>query len=136
MKTALLIYFLQLGIFTTYCQQKEIETFPLVIRFASHCCGVPSDTSVVNFITCFRRSFKTESLAAKKIGPMGKEGEYYLAFSLDELSSKRAKKFVKEIECISIAPGDKGSIHYEKDFTVDYSTIISRGRTTVTTVKF
>jgi hypothetical protein len=100
-------------------QNNAGRKFPMAVQFASHCCGVPSDSAVVNFVKCFKKKFKLESISAHKLGPAGREGEYYLAFPLEELNNKQRELFVKEIACVKIAPGDKGGINFEKDFTVN-----------------
>lgn len=95
------------------------RTFPLVVQFASFCCGVPSDTTIVNYVKRFKKNYKIKTISAYKLGPMGREGEYYLAFPLKELSKVQAKKFITEIKRVKIANGDKGAIHYESNYTVN-----------------
>lgn len=95
--------------------------FPLVVGFVSYCCGVPDNTPVINFAKSFRKKYKTKAIRAYKIGPVGKEGEYYLAFPLKELSKSQAKNFIEEMEKVTVIPGDKGGVIYERDFTIDSS---------------
>lgn len=52
------------------------------------------------------------------IGPMGKEGEYYLAFRLKELSKAQKIKFIRQLKKIVAAMVDKGSAEIKENVTV------------------
>lgn len=102
-------------------QSEGDRKFPLVVGFVSYCCGVPDNTPVINFAKSFRKKHKTKAISAYKIGPVGKEGEYYLAFPLKELNKSQAKIFIEEMEKVTVTPEDNGGIIYQKDFTIDNS---------------
>ena len=136
MKSKLMILFFITASTAGYTQSTNSQKFPLVIQFASHCCGVPSDSTVINYINCFKKSNKIGSISAYRVGPMGREGEYYLAFPLDELNEKKARKFINDISCVTIAKDDKGGINFEKDFTIDNSRFSKPVMTEANVVKF
>ena len=117
-KNLTILVLLLVASFALYAQDGG-RKFPLVVQFASFCCGVPSDTSIVNYVRRFKKNNKIKTISAYKVGPMGREGEYYLAFPLVELNKKQEKKFVAEIANVKVAEGDRGAIHYEKDFIID-----------------
>ena len=50
---------------------------------------------------------------------MGREGEYYMAFQLTELSTKQVALFIKQIDATAIKMKDKGSITTEQNMVVD-----------------
>ena len=102
-------------------QSRGDRKFPFVVGFVSYCCGVPDNTPVIDFTKSFRKKYKTKAISAYKIGPVGKEGEYYLAFPLKELSNSQAKNFIEEMEKVTVIPGDKGGVIYEREFTIDSS---------------
>jgi hypothetical protein len=64
----------------TYAQKSIF--YPVVVSFNSMCCGVPDDAPVMKLISSFKKQHRIKRIAVDHIGPMGKEGEYYLAFRL------------------------------------------------------
>ena len=116
-------------------QSDQERKFPLVVEFASFCCGTPDSKPVTDYVKCFRKKNKTGEITAYRIGPVGREGEYYLAFPLTELTQKQVEKFTSGIECIKILPGDKGGINYHKDFTIDTKRFAGRLQPTETILK-
>ena len=102
-------------------QSRGDRKFPLVVGFVSYCCGVPDNTPVIDFVKSFRKKYKTKAISGYKIGPVGKEGEYYLAFPLKELNKSQAKSFIEEMEKVTVIPGDRGGVIYEREFTIDSS---------------
>lgn len=122
MKGIIAIFILSLVTSGSICAQTNIDQkFPLVIEFVSYCCGVPDNKPIINFARSFRRKYKTKAISAYKIGPAGKEGEYYLAFPLKELNKNQVKSFIKGIERVTITPEDKGGLIYQKNYTIDSS---------------
>ena len=68
------------------------------------------------------------------ISPMGKEGEYYMAFQLTELSGKQVAFFIKQIDDAVIKMKDKGSATTEQYMVVDKESLSSRTTTTKKTI--
>ena len=127
MKLRLLLSIFLLTIAQVLTAQDSLKTtYPLVISFQSECCGVPSQTSVRNFIISFKKKYKIKKITANHIGPMGREGEYYLAFGLKELSKKRAKEFIAKIKLIKKLPADKGSFSFNEKMEIDAATFSQR----------
>ena len=65
---------------------------------------------------------------------MGREGEYYMAFQLTELSTKQVALFIKQIDAIAIKMKDKGSITTEQNMVVDKESLSTRTTTTKKTI--
>lgn len=108
-------------LFNSAKAQTDSANYPVVIEFASFCCGVPDSKPIIDYVKCFKKKNKTESITGYKLGPAGREGEYYLVFPLTELTQKQREKFVAEIECIKVLPGDRGGYNFHKQFDVDSS---------------
>jgi hypothetical protein len=106
--------------------QDSSRTFRVVIQFGSKCCGVPSDSLVRNFIAGFKKKNKITKLSAVHIGPMGKEGEYWLAFSLNELTKKQAACFSSKIKTIAEKLTDRGYAIFEENKKIEAGEISSR----------
>ena len=65
---------------------------------------------------------------------MGREGEYYMAFQLTELSGKQVSLFIKQIDATAIKMKDKGSTTTEQNMVVDKESLSSRTTTTKKTI--
>lgn len=117
---------------TAHAQQTD--TYPVIVSFNSVCCGVPSDTPLVNMVKRFKKQYKIKQVTADKIGPMGREGEYYLAFRLKEFSKAQKIKFIQQLKRTAATMKDQGSAEVRENETVDKAGF-SRG-TAVTAAKF
>lgn len=96
-------------------QQKDSTTYRLVVHFYSLCCGVPDSKPLVNAIRSFKKAKHFKSITAMKIGPIGREGEYMLAFSLKGMSSIQKKAFIKSVKQAAINMTDKGNASVEEN---------------------
>lgn len=114
-----------------FAQKSEI--YPVVVSFNSMCCGVPSDTPLVNMIKLFKKQHKIKQVTADKIGPMGREGEYYLAFRLKEFSKAQKLKFIQQLKKTAAVMKDQGSAEIKENETISKADL-SPG-TAVSTVK-
>jgi hypothetical protein len=112
---------------------QNTDTYPVLVSFNSECCGVPSDTALMNMIQRFKKQNKIKQVTADKIGPMGREGEYYLAFRLKEFSKTQKIKFIQQLKKTAATMKDKGSAEVRENETVDKAGF-SRG-TAVTLLK-
>ena len=65
---------------------------------------------------------------------MGREGEYYMAFQLSELSRKQVAFFIKQIDATAIKMKDKGSATTEQNMVVAKENLSSRTITTKKTI--
>ncbi len=101
----------------TTAQKKA--TYPVIISFNSVCCGVPSDAPVMKLIKSFKKQNRIRSIAADRVGPMGREGEYYLAFRLKEMSKAQKVKFIRELKRIAPTMTDKGSADIRENVVID-----------------
>ena len=97
-----------------------------VIKFNSECCGVPDETALMKAIQVFKKKNKLKKITYFLISPMGKEGEYHMAFPLTELSKKQTALFIKQIDSLAEILKDKGSATTEQNLVVDKSTFSSR----------
>jgi hypothetical protein len=109
-------------------------TYPVVITFNSMCCGVPSNEPVIKLVQRFKKQYKIKKVTADRIGPMGREGEYWLAFSLKEFSKSQKVLFIKQLKKTAATMTDKGSAEVKENETVDMSEL--SGATTVSTVRY
>jgi len=108
--------------FVAKAQTKDsIIQYPIVIEFHSVCCGVPSQTPLVSFIKKFKRTNKIKKINVYKISPLGKEGEYNLAFKLSEFNLTKKKMFIKKLKQIVPTLKDNGMAVLNENVEVDLS---------------
>ena len=80
--------------------QDSVLAYPIAVKFQSVCCGVPSDVPLQKAIKSFKKRYKINIIDAVHIGPLGREGEYDLAFPLNEMTDTQKKAFIKNILCL------------------------------------
>ncbi len=112
--------------FFSMAQTEARKTFPLVVSFNSQCCGVPSDSSIRKFITMFKKRYKIRKISAYEFGPLGREGEYCLAFNLKELNKKQRVVFISKIKRIKIFPTDRGTFSFDENYEIDPASLPKR----------
>ena len=110
--------------------QAQQTVYRYVVKFNSECCGVPSDTPLIKTLAKFKKKNKVKKLTYYKIAPTGKEGEYYMAFPLIELTKKKALLFIKEIDATVLKMKDRGSATTEVNMLIDKQAL--SGRTSIT----
>lgn len=119
MKKILILFIVQLLVFnTSKAQTSDSIQYPLTIKFASVCCGVPSDVPLKKEIKLFKNKNNIKAIKAIKISPMGKEGEYWICFKLKELSKKQKIKFSDKLCKVTKQMNDKGNAYCEKNVQV------------------
>ncbi|MEO6490120.1 MAG: hypothetical protein ABIO04_09295 [Ferruginibacter sp.] len=111
---------------TIFSQPIQKTVYPVVISFHSECCGVPSDSSLRIFIDHFKKHYKIKRITADYIGPMGREGEYYLGFKLRELNKKQAGYFKTKVKKIKKLPGENGSLVVRLKMEIDPQSLPGR----------
>ena len=107
-------------------QESKKIVYPLVVEFHSHCCGVPSEQPLLNYIHSFKKAQRIKKIKAWHIGPMGREGEYYLAFSLKELNKRQKKIFISNVKAVTAKMKDKGSASLSVNKEVDMEALSGR----------
>ena len=112
---------------------QQVNTYPVVISFNSMCCGVPDKVPVIKLINSFKKQNRIKRMAVDSIGPMGREGEYYLAFRLRELNRSQQQKFIKLLKKLAPTMTDKGLAEINEQVVIDKSTLSSRAG--ITTLK-
>lgn len=130
-KFFLLIF--SIAVLTAAGNTQKNTIYPVVISFNSMCCGVPDNGPVMKLISSFKKQNRIKRITADSIGPMGKEGEYYLAFSLKELSRPQKIKFIQRLKKIVPTMKDQGSAELKENFTIDKSELSPR--VTITSLK-
>ena len=113
---------------------QKSTTYPVVVRFGSLCCGVPSNAPVIKVIKSFKKQYKIKQVAVDSIGPMGREGEYYLAFRLKEFSKAQKIKFIQQLKKTAASMKEQGSAEIKENETINKADLSSR--TTITALKF
>ncbi|MFZ1306889.1 MAG: hypothetical protein WAR80_13685 [Ferruginibacter sp.] len=101
----------------TFAQKST--TYPVVVRFGSLCCGVPSSAPVIKLIKSYKKQYKIKQVAVDSIGPMGREGEYYLAFRLKEFSKAQQAKFIQQLQKTATTMKEQGYAEILKNETVN-----------------
>ncbi|MBK7882912.1 MAG: hypothetical protein IPJ81_03095 [Chitinophagaceae bacterium] len=72
-------------------------TYDAGVRFNSICCGTASPDFLKNFLKSFNYENKVTTLAYKK-GGCGREGEFYILFSLNKIPENLMAEFKKQLE--------------------------------------
>jgi len=108
--------------------------YPVLVSFNSLCCGVPSNEPVIKLVQRFKKQYKIKKVTVDSIGPMGREGEYYLAFSLKEFSKAQKKLFIQQLKKTAATMKEQGSADVRENETIDRSAL--PGRATVTAIKY
>jgi hypothetical protein len=103
-------------------------TYRVVVKFGSMCCGVPSNKPLLDYVTAFKKKNKIKKIACDSIGPMGKEGEYDMAFTLKELKKKQIEIFVKEVTALARTMKEQGYTTVEENVEIDKTSL---GRATI-----
>lgn len=119
--------------FSAVAFAQNSETYAVVVSFNSMCCGVPSNEPVMKLIKSFKKQYKIKQVTVDSIGPMGREGEYYLAFRLKEFSNTQKVKFIQQLKKTAVSMKDKGSAEVRENEIIDKAGF-SRG-TAVTSIK-
>jgi hypothetical protein len=83
---------------TSIFAQAKTDTYAVAINFNSKCCGVPDAKPLLDEIIAFKKLNKIKSISYDNIGPLGREGEYMMGFSLKELTKKQKISFVKLVK--------------------------------------
>lgn len=90
-------------------QKVEANRYYVSISFHSYGIGTPDAKPLNRYIAQFKKANKIKSISADHIGPLGREGEYKLAFSLKELNPKQRKSFIKNLNTVVESMKDRGS---------------------------
>ncbi len=122
------------AILSTAAFAQNNTSYPVVVSFGSMCCGVPSDEPVIKLIKSFKKQYKIKQIAVDNIGPMGREGEYYLAFRLKEFSKAQKIKFIQQLKKTAATMKEQGYAEIKENETVNKADLSSRA--TVTVLKF
>lgn len=103
-----------------------INKYPVAIKFQSVCCGVPSDAPLQKAIKSFKNKNKLSIIKAVHIGPLGREGEYALAFPLNEMNISQKKAFLKMLKTTVKKLTNKGKASIELNASYDPASLPSR----------
>jgi len=112
-----------------YAQKSNI--YPVVVSFNSMCCGVPDNAPMMKLIKNFKKQNRIKRMAVDSIGPMGREGEYYLAFRLKELSKAQKIKFIQQLKKLAPTMIDQGSVEIKENEVVNKADLSSMTTITV-----
>jgi hypothetical protein len=122
------ILVLSLCFFVVMSSNAQTYTYRIVVKFGSMCCGVPNNKPLLDYIVAFKKKNKIRKMAYDSIGPMGKEGEYHLAFTLKELKKKQIAIFVKEVTTLATTMKEQGYTNVEENVEIDKTSL---GRATI-----
>jgi hypothetical protein len=125
MKKIIVLSFL---FFITMSSIAQINKYRVVVKFGSMCCGVPNNKPLLDYVATFKKKNKIKKLVCDSIGPMGREGEYDMGFTLKELKKAQVETFVKEITVLASTMKEQGYANVEENVEVDK---VSIGRATI-----
>ena len=114
------------ALFTTASFAQKVNSYPVLVSFNSMCCGVPNNGPIMKLIKRFKKQNRIKLVAVDSIGPMGKEGEYYLAFRLKEFSKTQKIKFIRQLKKIAPTMVDKGSAEIKENVVINKADLSSR----------
>ena len=120
------VFFMMLSVCCKAGLSDSTLSYPVVVKFQSICCGVPSAAPLEKMIATFKKKQRIKSISAYHIGPLGREGEYVLAFPLLEMSVKKRQKFISKIKTIVPKMKDKGNAEFEINYSVNTTSLPSR----------
>ena len=106
--------------------QSEKTVYRYVVKFNSECCGVPDAAPLLKSIVLFKKKNTVKSFTYYRIAPMGKEGEYYMAFQLKELTEKKLVSFMKQINATAFKMKSKGNVSTEENMIIDKQSLSGR----------
>ena len=110
------------------------SVYPIVVKFLSTGAGVPSDEPLRRAVLSFKKKNKLKLIQAARIAPLGKEGEYYMGFEMNEMTVRQKKEFITAIRAVVGEMDDRGKAEVEQN--VAYSSIPTSSRTTTQVVAF
>ena len=113
-KTAFILFALFSTV--TLLAKDHPANYPFVVKFNSIGTGVSSDKPLLTYITSFKKKYKIKKITYMRIGPMGREGEYYMAFPLKEMTKTQAAVFITEVKKVVAKIKDKGSVDTEVNY--------------------
>jgi len=126
MKIFFTIFFLLLSLLS-FTQTKDSSiNCKLLLKFQSIGTGVPSDVNLIRSIKSFKKKYHIRQIKAQYIGPMGREGEYYLCFNMKEMNSKNKNYFIKKMKSLCEIKNERGFIVAEENTTIDLKTLSSQ----------
>ena len=76
---------------------KKIITYEAAVHFSSICCGTTSDNFLKDFVSKFNKYYKVK-VPAQKLGGCGREGEFYVLFSLEKIKKSVNKQFLSRLK--------------------------------------
>jgi hypothetical protein len=98
-----------------FAQKGDSLHYRITVKFGSMAAGVPSNQPVLAYVAAFKKKYKIKKIKYDRIGPMGREGEYYMAFPLKELTKKQQAVFLKNIKGIAAKLTDRGYASAEEN---------------------
>jgi hypothetical protein len=98
-------------------------TYKVVVKFGSMCCGVPSNKPLLDYVAAFKKKNKIKKIVCDSIGPMGKEGEYDMAFALKELKKPQVAIFIKDLIALATTMKEQGYTNIEENIEVDKASL-------------
>ena len=130
LKKLSLLTLLTFSMMSVFAQADNSKTYKVSVYFGSFAEGVPSEVPLTNFLQEFKKENKLTCICVDRIGPLGREGEYKLAFALTEMSKKKATKFITQITAVAATMKERGQATVTLDDKINLSELSER-----TTVK-
>ena len=109
-----------------FAQTENSKVYKVSVYFGSFAEGVPSEKPLIAFLEKFKKENKLTCICADRIGPLGREGEYKLAFTLTEMSKKKAEIFIKQITEVAASMNERGQATITLDDKINLSELSER----------
>lgn len=131
-KIIVIVALFSFGMFFSQKNQNYLE-----ISYSSICCGTPSTTPVINYVSQFQKKNKTKAFEILQQRGLGREGEFNLYISTDQLSKTQKVNFLKGLKSAISSQNTKrnesseGIVNFESSKTVTKSDLASIKNLTV-----
>ncbi|SIQ51308.1 hypothetical protein SAMN05880574_1157 [Chryseobacterium sp. RU37D] len=89
---------LTIGLFSCAILFAQKSQNYLQISYSSICCGTPSDSPVMDYLSIFEKKNKIKGLEVYKQSGLGREGEYNLYIGTDNLSKTQKTSFINGLK--------------------------------------
>ena len=107
-------------------QNETTKKYKLVVQFGSFAEGVPGEEPLIAYIDRFKTEHNIKCFCVDRIGPLGREGEYNLAFMLTELNKKQTAAFIQGVKKVAATMTERGQATVVTDHVMNREEIPAR----------
>lgn len=107
-------------------QKKSQTSFKIAVQFTSIGTGVPDEAPVLKYVQNFKQRYRIGAIAYYKVGPLGREGEYDMAFKLAELKAGQQKLFITGLKKVVNSMKGRGNATLVSNYRLNKDALPSR----------